>query len=146
MKKKVILALAAITALSSIKVLALTDEEEAYLENQRGKIEATQAAEEEAQQEEIEDFQGKTTATELNSMIYEIEDLAEELQQLISSMGEAGYGLQANSLGQYDSRIQALEDDVRAQPNSRKVITKAHKEALEIKAELKAIADRQAQK
>lgn len=139
MKKKILLALAAVTALSSLKVMALTDEEEAYRENVEGKITAIQELQKEVQAEEQEYLEGKISATELNNMIYDIEDLSSELQLLITSMGEAGEGLQANSLGQYDSLVQALVDKVHAEPNSQKVVAQSHKEAMAIKAELKTI-------
>lgn len=131
MKKKVLLAMAVIMVLGSVKAMALTAEEE----NQFTKIEAVEAMNAEMSGEaEISQVDGAIMAKQ----IMDIEDVNKEVQGLIDRLGEEGSGLQQSSLGQMSFLADSYEQQAKATQNVDKV-NELWEQAMDLKGKVSKI-------
>lgn len=117
MKKKVLLAMAVIMALGSIKAMAMSEEDETLAMNA---ITKTIAAEENMKAQEsqsVSDADGKNMAVQIG----EIREVGEEIQKLISKLGEDGAGLQGSGLAQLESLASDYEQEAESSQSPARV-------------------------
>lgn len=133
MKKKVLLAMAVIMALGSIKAMAMTEEEAMDL----NALTKTFAAEENMKAQEsqsVNDADGKIMAVQID----EIEQVGKDIQDLISELGAEGSGLQENGLGQMDFLASSYEQEAKSSQNPDQV-NNLWKKAMELKEQVSEI-------
>lgn len=148
MKKNVLLAMAVIMLLGSIKALAVEDEDDAYNENQRTKIEAAQKymrEQEEEKEKEVDDAVDHANGTVTAVQIRDIEQVNADIDSLIDRVGTKDSGLQEiqdNGLGQLSSLAEDYEKRAKAAIDDSDEVNSIWEQAMDLKVQVSKIKAR----